>query len=241
MCCSGYSINLTTAHVDEVIASDKNIRIVSTGTPQHYLVADSKGNAATIEFLSGTMVAHKGTDLPFSVLANSTYSSSIKAYSNKNSGNNSIERFSTACSMVQRYEQTTVNKPLVDYSFDILDKVSQPGLTKWSIVYDMTEKKIYFKTSDNSAQRFLSISDFSYKCSGMSSTYNISEDDKGIINKKFTGYSNDANKKIMKQAFRESSDLNIPEALQNLASQLSFNSEVRVVIRFQNSHPISFL
>src|SRR5262245_10282323 len=39
------------ATVDEVIATDKMLRITSHDTPLHYLIADAKGNAATIEFL----------------------------------------------------------------------------------------------------------------------------------------------------------------------------------------------
>ena len=43
--------------IDEVIATDKKIRISPTGTtPLHYLVADANGNAATIEFLNGKIV-----------------------------------------------------------------------------------------------------------------------------------------------------------------------------------------
>jgi len=110
--------------VDEVLATDKKVRIVSTGTPQHYLVADSKGNVATIEVLNGKMVVHKGGHLPYPVLANSTYEASAKAYKNKESKDNSLNRFANACTMVQQYQQTTIKKPLVDYSFDILNKVS---------------------------------------------------------------------------------------------------------------------
>src|SRR3954468_16115106 len=80
--------NCTT--IDEVVATDKNIRIVSTGTPQHYLVADSKGGVATIEFLNGKMVVHRGNQLPYPVLANSTYESSLNAFkNNKPSSDNS--------------------------------------------------------------------------------------------------------------------------------------------------------
>jgi choloylglycine hydrolase len=41
------------ATVDEVIATDKTIRISSKGTPVHYLVADAGGHVSTIEFLNG--------------------------------------------------------------------------------------------------------------------------------------------------------------------------------------------
>src|SRR4051812_18474579 len=73
------------ATVEEVIATDKNIRITPTGTPQHYLVADRKGGVATIEFLKGKMVVHTGNELPYPVLSNSSYQVSAKAMLPKSS------------------------------------------------------------------------------------------------------------------------------------------------------------
>src|SRR5215470_657433 len=65
------------AMVDDVIASDKIVRITGKDTPLHYLVADAGGHVATIEFLDGKMVVHRGKELPFAVLTNSTYDASI--------------------------------------------------------------------------------------------------------------------------------------------------------------------
>jgi len=67
------------ATIDDVVATDKKVRIAAVGnTPLHYLVADAKGNAATIEFLDGKMLVHKGSDLPFPVLTNDDYASSLE-------------------------------------------------------------------------------------------------------------------------------------------------------------------
>ncbi len=64
--------------VAEVIASDSKIRIVSTETPLHYLVCNSTGTCASIEFLDGKMVSHSGKTMPFKVLTNSTYAQSVE-------------------------------------------------------------------------------------------------------------------------------------------------------------------
>jgi hypothetical protein len=40
--------------------------------------------------------------------------------------------------MVQKF--TAVNEPPVDYAFSILKKVSQGAFTKWSIVYDISNR-----------------------------------------------------------------------------------------------------
>ena len=210
--------------VDEVIATDKKVRIVSTGTPQHYLVADSKGNVATIEILDGRMVVHKGTNLPYPVLANSNYDTSEKAYKNNEANDNSLNRFATACTMVQQYQKTNVEKPLVDYSFDILDKVSQGGFTKWSIVYDISNRKVYFKTDGYPVRKSFSVAGFNYACTAQPMLYNISGRDAGELNKKFTNFSLEANKKILKTAFKETGGaINIDEQLQNAVAEFAGN------------------
>ncbi|HKG68635.1 MAG TPA: linear amide C-N hydrolase [Segetibacter sp.] len=206
------------ATVEEVIATDELIRVTSTGTPQHYLVADSKGGVATIEFLHGEMVVHRGDKLPYPVLANSTYESSVKTFKNNKNfeDNNSVDRFSKACSMVEQYQKTNNNKPLVDYSFEILNNVAQPGYTKWSIVYDITKKKIYFKTNSYQQLKSFSLKDFNYSCSSQPLLYDMAKNDKGDISGRFVAFRNDQNKKMLKEAFKESSgSVNIGEALQN--------------------------
>jgi len=204
--------------VEEVIRTDRILRITSTGTPQHYLVADSKGGVATIEFLNGKMVVHRADKLPFPVLANSTYETSVNAINtSKNvSLDNSLSRFSKACKMVQQYQQTEVNKPLVDYSFDILNAVSQASFTKWSIVYDISNRKVYFKTSSNGKKRSFSLNDFNYQCSSTPLSYHLNAKDMGEISKSFTAFSSQQNKKMLKQAFAETGTaVNIKEELQN--------------------------
>ncbi len=200
------------ASIQEVINTDKNIRIVSTGTPQHYLVADAKGQAATIEFLNGKMIVHTGNDLPFPVLTNSTYQKSAgsiirdKALTNTKGGfqDNSIDRFSKACSMIQKYQANHLNKTLVDYSFDILHEVSMDNFTKWSIVYDIGNKKIYFRTSGFPAIKYIDLTKFDYSCSSQPVAFDMNENSKGNVTGKFVYFSADRNKRAIMDAFRES-------------------------------------
>ena len=101
------------ATIEDVIATDKVLRIASVGTtPLHYLVADANGQAAAIEFLDGKMVVHKGNELSMPVLTNSIYKESLNVFQNANSGsnnnsftygNNSLQRFQQACSGVQQF------------------------------------------------------------------------------------------------------------------------------------------
>ncbi len=65
--------------VDQVIASDADIRLVKSAV-DHYLVCDRSGTCAAIEFLDGKPVYHTGESLPVKALTNSTYEQSIRPW-----------------------------------------------------------------------------------------------------------------------------------------------------------------
>jgi penicillin V acylase-like amidase (Ntn superfamily) len=208
--------------IDEVIATDQKIRVVSTGTPQHYLMADGKGKVATIEFLDGKMVVHTGSNLPYPVLANDTYRSSLHnlSTSSNESQASSGDRFSRACALVQQYKKADTKKPIIDYSFDVLSNVAQGNFTKWSIVYDITNRKIFFKTSINPEIKSFGVNAFDYSCSSNALAFNINQKASGNINKLFTAYSNNVNYKMLKKAFDESkNEVAINETLQQGVAQ----------------------
>jgi penicillin V acylase-like amidase (Ntn superfamily) len=64
--------------VDEVLTSDSAVRI--TDTVDHYLVCDRTGDCATIEFLDGEIVYHRGETLPVKALTNSIYQELVNAW-----------------------------------------------------------------------------------------------------------------------------------------------------------------
>ncbi|HEX3167005.1 MAG TPA: linear amide C-N hydrolase [Chitinophagaceae bacterium] len=204
------------ATIDEVIATDKKLRISPTGTtPLHYLIADANGKAATIEFLNGQLVVHKGSDLSFPVLTNNIYDESVRAYKNSSAnGNNSLERFNDACSMIQKLNSNSITKPLVDYAFDILGEVAQGNFTKWSIVYDITNKTIQFKTNRFKQIKTVSFSAFDFSCSSIPKVWDMSQTANGSINNLFQKFNNDINKRIVETAAKES-ESNVPISQEN--------------------------
>jgi penicillin V acylase-like amidase (Ntn superfamily) len=200
--------------VEEVIASDKKLRISSKdNAPLHYLVADAKGNVATIEFFDGKLNYHQGPGLPFPVLTNNSYEESISqagsairtAGANSPSfTNNSIDRFAKACRMVNQFQQTDIKMPVVDYAFSILDNVAQGDHTKWSIVYDLSNKKIYFKTFGYTQVKNMSFSSFDFRCSTMAKAWDMNQATKGDIAALFVPYSQEMNRRIVEKSFEES-------------------------------------
>lgn len=201
--------------VDELIATDNHVRIASKENPPlHYLVADATGNVATIEFLDGKMKVHKGSDLPFPVLTNDDYASSLEqtksattssAGSSMSFTNNSIDRFAKACTMVNQFQRGAITGSAIDYSFTILDKVAQGSHTKWSIVYDLSNKKIYFKTLAFSSVKNVAFAAFDLRCSSSSKTWDMNQAGAGDIAKLFRDFSLDMNSNIVNKSFDESS------------------------------------
>ncbi len=200
--------------VDELIATDKKLRIASIGTtPLHFLVADAKGNAATIEFFEGKMKVYQGKDMPFSVLTNDEYAFSLaqtKTVTSSSGGNslsftsNSIDRFVKACNMLETFQQAGENTPVIEYASGILDKVAQGTHTKWSIVYDITNKKIYFKSLGFPQIKNLAFSAFDFTCSVAAKAWEINQNVTGDISKLFSNYSAELNRKIVEKSFQES-------------------------------------
>ena len=151
------------------------------------------------------MVVHKGSDLSFPVLTNNTYDESVRSVKNSSSnGNNSLERFGQACKMIQQLNANNIAKPLTEHAFDILGEVAQGDFTKWSIVYDITNKTIQFKTNRFKQIKTISFSAFDFNCSATAKVWDMNQKASGSVNNLFQNFNNDINKRIVETAAKES-------------------------------------
>jgi choloylglycine hydrolase len=190
-------------------------------------VADANGKVATIEFLNGKMVVHKGSDLSFPVLTNNTYDESVKSVKNSSSnGNNSLERFGQACKMIQQLNTNNTAKPLTDYAFNILEEVAQGDFTKWSIVYDITNKTIQFKTNRFLQIKTISFSAFDFNCSATAKVWDMNQKGSGSVNTLFQNFNNDINKRIVETAAKES-ESNVSITPKNIEALWQYASKIK--------------
>ncbi len=209
------------ASIEEVIATDKQLRITASTSPLHYLVADANGNAATIEFLQGKLVAHKGNELFFPVLTNSVYAESVqhaKEAVQKNEpveGSGSLERFAKACQMIQQYKSGQKNTSIIDQSFNILEAVSQGDYTRWSIVYDITNRRVYFRTNARPTIKSVSFSAFEFSCGQAPLYFNMNQSMRGEVSHLFRPLKTEMNLEIIRQTSELSkSQVSVPAATQ---------------------------
>jgi len=212
----------TASSVKEVIASDASIRISTNSVPIHFLVSDKTGEAATIEFLDGKMVSQTAETLPVKALTNSTYADS-KEYLKNHKGfggereigfsGNSLDRFARAAHMLTSYEKSK-NKDIVEYAFSILESVDNEGWTQWSIVYDVTNRAVHFKTKDAPKIKMFSFEHLDFDCQTQSKVIDMQTDKKGNISGHFIAYSTEINRKLIGQSFKGTEFLeNTPAAV----------------------------
>ena len=161
-------------NVAEVVATGEKIRVEQSKVPAriHYLVCDAAGDCATIEFLEGKMVCHRGQTLPYHALANDIYEQSV-AYARTNPAptgaserlkdTRSLSRFSCAATRTAQFQPGTPKQNL-DYAFDTLEQVRQGKGTVWQIVYDVSGRQIHYRTQSNPQRRTLELKTLDFAC-----------------------------------------------------------------------------
>ncbi len=209
--------------VNEVIASDTLLRVAPlSGASVHYFICDRTGNCASIEFLNGKIEVCSGKKMTGKALTNSTYAESIK-YLKKYEGfggklivpegGSSLERFVLASDMVNKYNQKD-SKDVVSYGFSILSNVAMGDYTKWSIIYDIKNLRIHFKTLKNKKIRDIKLSSIDFSCDKPIRVLDINTKSKGNVNSKMIDYTHNINKELIKTTFSKTDFLaNIPEEL----------------------------
>lgn len=197
------------ATIEDVIASDKLIRITQNSVPLHYLVADKSGKCMSVEFFDGKLVYHTGDKMPVKVLTNNTYEESAE-YLKMHEGfggtqkpvkdEGSLSRFVRACGMVNSYKPAA-GQNAVDYGFGILNEVSQGEYTKWSIVYDIKNLAVYFKTYASSNVKNVKLGELDFTCGSEVKMLDINTSGEGDVSSKLTAYAYDANRKLIEDSY----------------------------------------
>jgi penicillin V acylase-like amidase (Ntn superfamily) len=200
----------TSATVEEVLKNSENVRIDSPVT-LHYLVNDKNGDAATVEFLDGKLVAHTGEKLAVSALANDTYEKSWKYAAETESfggakatpqTESSLDRFTRAAQKTKEFaKKEKTEQEAVAYAFDVLSNVAQKQGTQWSIVYDQKRGKVYFRTRLSQSIKSVELKNFDFACGSRVKMFDINSKDAGDVTAKFADYTRAANRDLIERSF----------------------------------------
>ncbi len=215
--------------INEVIETVKTIKIGQNWSPLHYLVCDRYGNAAAIEFIEGEFVCHSGKDLPIPVLTNTSYDGCIQdlnAYEDlageekiAHSTLSSNDRFIKIARRLGDVRSEGI-EPAVEYAFDILTSVGIGRFlgqcTAWSIVYDLMELKIYFKTFENRNVRIVEMNALDFSNDHPPKAFDITNRLKRDVSSNFITCTAEMNRELIYavlKIYKESGFLrNLPES-----------------------------
>lgn len=204
----------TAATVQDVIASDRIVRIEKASHRIHFLLCDRKGGAAAIEFLGGRMRVYVGKNLPLKALTNDTYESCLDFLKRSGSDDtkpsfkqagDSLQRFVWAAKGTQAWNAKTSGDP-VAYAFQVLDTANLSN-SKFRIVYDIKAGRIYFRTKSTPEVRSINFRQFDFSCGTPVKILDMLADLKGDVTSQFQDYTWEANFNLIKKAFSETSFL----------------------------------
>jgi hypothetical protein len=148
---------------------------------------------------------HRSDKLPHACLANSTYAESMGQAKSRGGtdgwqsvpeGAGSIERFVRTAARIDGLSNST--QDIVDYAFGMLDGVNQgydldSHSTVWSIVYDIGEKRVLFRTHNHREIRRIDFATLKFDCSQPVPVWDILEGGEGDITGQWRAYSRDLN------------------------------------------------
>ena len=216
------------ASVEDVLASDKRIRIQAGSFPIHFLVADRAGHCAAIEFLGGQLVCHTDSTLPVAAFSNHTYDTSL-AYAATTSPEradhvSSLGRFVQAAASVRNFTQAHVADPIA-YAFSALDNVNQPNWTRWSIVYDLGNRCVYFRTLPASSLKQIRLDALDFRPGAPIRTMDINANTTGEVTPQSI-YSAADNLAVITSVYRQTPGLAAYYSLASMQLQAAYPDSV---------------
>ena len=218
--------------VEQVMSSDTLLRIVDATSKFHFLVCDRFGTSVVVEFLEGKMVCHTSKDFPVQALANNRYDESLNCYKNNGDTRSNLSLYNCCTSARQiEHPDTSVDDSTIGYTLRVLNSVSQGVSTKWSIAYDITNMKIYFKCFEtptiigkqkifakkarDAKIKILDFKGIDFNCSDAAKALDLDCPNENSLNEHLVNYSTSLNKEFVVKAFTFYKGWGVPVALKD--------------------------
>ncbi len=185
--------------IDEMISLSKEFQINSRHGKVHYFACDSTGDCAVFEYLKGKFVISRlNNKSDVKAITNNSYKESIKAFKGSKKfpeDPSSLSRFIRAATLIKRSKDS---EALVPATFKILDSVSNDQ-TKWSIVYDPSRNKIFFKTKAKPDVKEVSLNYFDWSCGAAVKVLDVNTPAKQDVSGAFEDYTDILNTHIVEK------------------------------------------
>jgi penicillin V acylase-like amidase (Ntn superfamily) len=192
--------------------------------PIHFFVCDAEGAAAVVEFIDGRMASHTGKDLPHKLITNDTCDTSLAFLAQhegfggirpiRQGSQNSLDRFAIAADRLKAYQPDGSSQSAIEYAFGTLAAVRQGQATKWSIVYDLKDLEIHYKTERCKETRIVRLKDLDFDPQTPVRMTSINAPHTGLLSPHFTDYDPDLNEWLIYYTMRHTPMLSlIPDQL----------------------------
>lgn len=181
--------------VEEVIQSDSLIRLVQD--PCHFLVCDASGACASIEFLDGRLVYYSGDTMPIKALTNIPYAEALshaqaKSVPEDDPQDQSSYRFIQVSDKIGRYDPGD-GVAATRYAMDVLTETVFRPHTRWNIVFDIENRRIDFRTRDNTEERSIDFGGLDFTCGSPVKMLDVNGELSGDVTGKLPDYSHELN------------------------------------------------
>jgi choloylglycine hydrolase len=182
----------TCASIQDVLASDKLVRIDTDEYKSHFFVCDASGACATIEWFQGRLRACAGGDVKIQAMTNSPYAECLAR------GDDPSGRFGRAARMLDAY----AGGDPVGHVFSILHAVSQPS-TVWSLVFDVEHRRLYYRTARNPEIRSVCLKDFDPSCAAPVRMLDVNGPGKNDVGALFRDFTPEENARVVRPALEK--------------------------------------
>ena len=193
-----YQLDMS-ADVDEVIRSLDTVYpvpLISAIERVHFFVTDASGKVAVVEFMGGKPVIRRGPEPNHCALANTDIQRSAKQYSATDKS-----RYGRATRSIARVQSTAKPSDALDHAFAVLENVSQPGLTQWSLLYQPKQRRMTFHTTTSRQRRWIDLDDFDLDEASPTLAIDVNASDEGNLRQHFHTITPEDNAKIVNHAF----------------------------------------
>ena len=180
----------TCSTVEEVTQLNSIVRIEEKAGQSHYLFADKDGDCGAIEYRDGEFFCYVDETLPVRAMANMPYERSAYAFEHggtrwwwSNPGQ-SAERVIAAERRTHNFDAAR-DTSAVNYAFGTLVHYVAAPHTRWSIVFDLDDRDVWYRTDQSQTYKHISLDWFDFSCDGEFLMLDVNADLDGDVRDQF--------------------------------------------------------
>lgn len=204
----------------EALALAKRLQVARGYAKLHYLICDRGGRCATLEYIGGEAVVHRGAALPVPALTNDSYAASLAALKRtptsattksspqrtKRPRHASLARFARLASQLRRSTSgSATSSKSVKRAFALLDEVKHRyarGPSQWQIVYEMKAGVVHFRNAGERKATRLALRSLDFSCAKPAQIIDLRGDVTGDKRRRLRPYRLEHNAKALQLMFK---------------------------------------